>query len=189
MPFPLCHTPNKRQWHYVCTLYVWVKRFAGVQRGLSLKAPSGASPRQNDNICGARLTKGCLCDIIIFNTKQKKGAVEHRRYILVGSLSAVGTDKQPGGSEKNARVGNACACGRNPRVSGGSGQRNGRTSGVQPRRGGTDIGDSPRVLHAAGSSYFRRGTSKLHSQTADGAEGALSHSAAERGTERFSEAL
>ena len=41
----------------------------------------------------------------------------------------------------------------------------------------------------AGSSHFRRGTSKLHSQTADGAEGALSHSAAERGTERFSEAL
>ena len=121
-----------------------------------------ASPRQNDNICGARLTKGCLCDIIIFNTKQKKGAVEHRRYILVGSLSAVGTDKQPGGSEKNARVGNACACGRNPRVSGGSGQRNGRTSGVQPRRGGIDIGDSPRVLHAAGWTGNFTANSAMH---------------------------
>ena len=36
---------TKRQWHYVRTLYVWVKRFAGVQRGLSLKAPFGASPK------------------------------------------------------------------------------------------------------------------------------------------------
>ena len=34
---------SKSQWHYVRTLYVWVKRFAGVQRGLSLKAPFGAS--------------------------------------------------------------------------------------------------------------------------------------------------
>ena len=34
---------SKSQWHYVRTLYVLVKRFAGVQRGLSLKAPFGAS--------------------------------------------------------------------------------------------------------------------------------------------------
>ena len=47
--------PTNRRWHYVRTLYVWVKRFAGVQRGLSLKAPFGASP--------ASYVRGCAQEI------------------------------------------------------------------------------------------------------------------------------
>ena len=39
--YALRRFPTQCQWHDVSTLYVWVKRFAGVQRGLSLKAPFG----------------------------------------------------------------------------------------------------------------------------------------------------